>query len=81
MKFKTMMAAAAAMTMTASPVLAAATNPASSLSISNARVGTPSAKKSALAGGSAGIFALLIVAGIAAIVIIDATKDDNSDSN
>ena len=79
MKFKTMMAAAAAITMTASPVLAASAAPATKLSVSNARVGTPSTSKNALGGGGAGLYALAILAGVAAIIIVDATRNDNDD--
>ena len=79
MKIKSLMAAAAALSLGAAPALAA-TNPASSLAVSHARASAPSAKSNALAGGSAGIFAILIVIGIAAIVIVDATKDDSPDS-
>jgi len=81
MRFKTMMAAAAAVTMTASPVMAAATNPAASLSVAKSvRASAPAGKKSELAGG--GIFGILIAAGIVAIgVVAIVNDDDDSDSN
>ena len=74
----------AAGALAAAPVAAAAqpaSNPASSLSIGHAaRAGSTSAHGSDLAGG-AGIFAVLIAAGIAAIVVIAVVNDsDNSDS-
>jgi len=80
MKIRTMIAAAAALMMTAAPAMAAA-NPAASLSVSKSvRAGTATKGKSKIAGG-AGIFAVILLAGIVAIPVIDAVKDDNSDSN
>ncbi|MDE0877863.1 MAG: hypothetical protein OSB00_04235 [Sphingomonas bacterium] len=76
--FKTVMGAVAALSMATVPAMAsAAANPASSLSVSsNARTGATTSNKNQVAGGGA-IFALAIVAGIVAIGVIAATKDDN----
>ena len=77
--FKSVIGAVAALSMVAMPTMAsAASNPAASLSLSKSvRSGAPTAGKSKLGGGGAGIFAILIVAGIVAIGVIAATKDDN----
>jgi hypothetical protein len=73
-------ALALAMMSTSVAAVAAPANPASSLSVSKARVGTATSKKSELAGG--GILAALIGAGVVAIGVIAIVKDDdNSDSN
>ena len=62
------------------PVMAA--SPASSLSLSNARVGAATSNDSELAQGAGGIAALVILAGIIAIGVLAATQDDESpDSN
>jgi len=77
---RSILAGAAALSLIATPALAATGNPASSLSVAQSRAATPSAKKSELAG--AGIFAAVIAAGIAAIgVIAIVNDDDDSDSN
>jgi hypothetical protein len=78
---KNLLGAAAALSLAAVPTMAsAATNPAQSLSISkSARSAAPTKGESKLAGGGA-IFALLIVAGIVAIGVVAATKDDNVDT-
>ena len=77
---RSILAGAAALSLIATPALAATSNPASSLSVAQSRAATPSAKKSELAG--AGIFAAIIAAGIAAIgVIAIVNDDDDSDSN
>ncbi len=78
MKLKALIGGALAAAMMTTSVAASAA-PAS-LSVANARVGSASADKSKLAGGG-GIFALLIVAGVAAIGVIAIVKDDDSDSN
>lgn len=83
MKFKALTGSALAVAMLSTTVAASAApvaNSASSLSLSNARVGTATTGKNKLAGG-AGIFALLIAAGVAAIGVVAIVKDDNSDSN
>ena len=75
---RSFLAGAAALTLMASPALAA--NPASSLSVAKSRAATASSNKSELAGG--GIFAAIILAGIAAIGVIAIVNDsDDSDSN
>ncbi|WP_294198753.1 hypothetical protein [uncultured Sphingomonas sp.] len=76
---RSILAGAAALSLIATPALAATSNPASSLSVAQSRAATPSAKKNELAG--AGIFAAIIAAGIAAIGVIAIVNDDNSDSN
>ena len=74
--------AAAALSLVMVPVVAAAdpVNSAAPLSLSNgARTGAPTKDSSKLSGG--GVYALLIAAGVAAILIIAATnKDDSPDS-
>jgi hypothetical protein len=78
MRFTKVLMAAAAVTMSATPVLAAA-NPASSLSVSapaSARVGAAHGK-SKLAGGL--LIALLAGAAVVAGIVVVAT--DNNDSN
>lgn len=57
----------------------AQTSSASKLSIANVRTGA-AAGESRLAGGSGGIIALALVAGIAAIAIVGAIEGDNNDS-
>lgn len=76
--FKNAIGAVAALSLAVVPTMAsAATNPAAPRSISsNVRTGTASAHKSNLSGGGTAI-ALLIVAGIVAIGVIAATKDDD----
>ncbi len=77
---RSILAGAAALSLIATPALAATANPAASLSVAQSRAATPSAKKSELAG--AGIFAAIIAAGVAAIgVIAIVNDDDDSDSN
>lgn len=64
MKLRHLMMTIAASAMVAAPALASpVTNPASSLSLSNARVGTVDGKKDKLSGTG------LIVAGVAAVAI------------
>ena len=78
MRFTKILLAAAAVTMTASPVLAAAANPAAKLSVSapaSARVGAK-AGKSKVAGGL--LIALLAAAAVVAGVVIVASDDDDS---
>lgn len=79
MRFKSMTVAAAALAMTATPVLAAPANPASSLSVANSvRASSPSAKANKLAGNAIipAVLALAIVAG----GVIIAVDDNNSKS-
>ncbi|PZQ62716.1 MAG: hypothetical protein DI544_00435 [Sphingomonas taxi] len=78
---RSILAATAALSLVASPALAATANPAASLSVAKSRAATPTAKNSELAG--AGIFAAVIAAGIAAIGVIAIVNDseDDSDSN
>ncbi len=85
MRFKHMLAAAAAASMTAVPVMAAPTNPAAPLSIdAGARAGSAAKDENELStfgGGFGGILAAIIVAGVIAIVVIEATNsDDDPDS-
>ncbi len=64
----------------AAPAYAAPANPAASLSVAKSvRASAPSDGKSKLAGG--GLLAALIVAGVVAIGVVAAVKDDNADSN
>lgn len=77
--FKSVIGAVAALSMVVMPAMASAAtaNPAASLSISKSvRSGTTTTGKSKL-GGGAGIFAIAIVAGIVAIGVIAATKNDD----
>jgi len=77
---RNLMAAAAAIVMTAAPVAAQAANPAQSLSVAKSvRASTPAAKKSDLAGF--GVVGLLIAAGVVAIGVIAIVQDDDADSN
>ena len=83
MKLKALTGSALAVAMMTTSVAASAApvaNAASSLSVSNARVGSATTGKSQLAGGG-GIFAILIAAGVAAIGIVAIVKDDNNDSD
>ena len=82
--FKNVIGAVAALSMVAMPAIASAApaNPAASLSISKSvRAGAPTSGKSKLAGGAGVFFAIAIVAGIVAIGVIAATKNDTPDSN
>ena len=76
---RSFLAWAAALTLMASPALAA--NPAASLSVAKSRAATATSKNNELAG--AGIFGAIILAGIAAIGVIAIVNDseDDSDSN
>ena len=79
---KKLIGSAMALSMIATPVVAAAApeNPAAKLSVGKARAGTPSAKSNKLGGG--GILAAVLLAGIVAIPVIDIVRsDDDSDSN
>jgi hypothetical protein len=79
MTFKSMLAAAAIVSMAATPAMAAS-NPASSLSIAPAaRASAPVGKTNKAVGG--GVLAALIAAGVVAIVVIAASKNDSPDSN
>lgn len=77
MKLRTYMLAAAAVSMTSVPALAApVANPAASLSVAKAaRASAPSAKKGQLAGGGALIGILAAAAVVAGIVIIANDSD------
>lgn len=79
MKFTSLLAATASLTMMAAPALAAPTNPAASLSVS--RAATPSAKKSDLAGPGSVVALVLAAAIVAGGIYIAVDDDDNSDSN
>ncbi len=82
MRIKMMTAAVAAMAMTATPVLAAPANPAASLSVAKSvRASTATTKNNELAG--AGLFGIVIAAGIVAIGVIAIVNDndDDADSN
>jgi len=82
---KTFAGSLAALALTAAPIaatpaFAAPANPAASLSVAKSvRASTPTSKKNDLAGG--GILAALIGAGVIAIVVVAAVRDDNADSN
>lgn len=79
---RSILAAAAALGLLATPTLAAAAptaNPAASLSIAKARAGTPTTKKNGLAG--AGLLGAVILAGVAAIGVVAIVNEDDSDSN
>jgi hypothetical protein len=68
---------ASAVSLMATPALAAPANPAASLSLApSARAGSTSSHKSDLLGG-AGLFAVVIVAGVAAIVAVAVSNNDN----
>ncbi|CAN5350179.1 hypothetical protein BH09PSE4_BH09PSE4_20890 [soil metagenome] len=66
--------AAAALSLTASPVLAAAANPAAKLSIAPARVGAKAGKSKA-AGGL--LIALIAAAAVVAGIVIVASSSDS----
>lgn len=78
------LAAIAASSMIVAPAMAASANPAASLSITSAvgsRAGSHMKSASdarGKRGGSGTIIALVLVAGIIAILVIAATKNDNS---
>ncbi|SFO04873.1 hypothetical protein [Sphingomonas sp. OK281] len=74
MKLKALTAGALAAAMMTTSVAATAAP------VSAVRAGSVTTDKNELAGG-AGIFAILIAAGVAAIGIVAIVKDDNSDSN
>jgi hypothetical protein len=79
--FKSMIGAMAAVAIAAMPVTASAApaNPAASLSVAKSvRASTPTAKNSKFAGGA--IFAVLILAGVVAIVAIGSSKDNKAKS-
>lgn len=80
MRFTKVLLAAAAVSMTASPVLAAAANPAAKLSVapSSARVGAKSGKSELLGGGV--FVAIIAVVAVIVGVIIVANTDDKPDS-
>lgn len=77
MRFKDLAIAAAALSMTAAPALAAPANPAASLSVSKSvRAASPSGKSNKLAGSSLipAVLALAIVAGGIYIAVDDNNK-------
>jgi len=81
MKLKNLAGSAIAVAMMSTSVaaVAAPANPAASLSISKARVGTATSGKNKAAGG--GLIAALIGAGVVAIGVVAIVKEDNSDRN
>jgi hypothetical protein len=87
MNIKSLTMAATGLAMIAAPVAAsaAATNSASSLSLSKSvRAGTAAKGKSKLAEGASVVPLVIgagIIAGVAYLVIDHEDKDDNSDSN
>ena len=71
--------AAAAVSMTVAPAMAA--NPAASLSVSKSvRASAPAAKKNGLAGGGI-LVAVLAAAAVVAGIVVVADSDDSADSN
>lgn len=79
--FKTLIAGISALTLSASPALAAAANPASSLSVSSSvRAAAPAKRTSKLAGPGA-IVGLVLAAAVVAGGIYLVVDDDDSDSN
>lgn len=83
MKFGKLMLAVAASSMTVAPAMAATSNPAAALSVSQtARTGSAAASDSKLAGGFGigAIFAVLIVVGIGALVYLGEDQNDSPDS-
>ena len=80
MRLRHLLAATAALSMTAAPVAANA-NPAATLSVAQARTASTTDGDNGLTGaGGGGIIAGLIVAGIIGIVVIGETRDDDPDS-
>jgi hypothetical protein len=80
MRFKSLTVAVAALSMTATPALAAPANPAASLSVAKSvRASSPSAKSNKLAGSSI-IPAVLALAIVAAGVYIAVDDNDNAKS-
>ena len=82
MTFKTLTASAAALALVGVPTMAAAApvqtvNPATSLSVSKARVGTPSKRKS-LIGGTGAIIAGVLALGVVAGGIVAVVNDDDT---
>jgi hypothetical protein len=78
--FTKYMAALAATALVAAPVMAAPVNPAASLSLSKSvRAGTPTAKKSQLAGGGLLIGIAVAISVVVGIVVV--ADGGNSDSN
>jgi hypothetical protein len=77
MRFKTMTVAIAALSMSATPALAAPANPAAPLSVAKSvRASAPSGKSNKLAGSSIvpAVLALAIVAGGVIIAVSDGDK-------
>lgn len=80
MRFGKILLAAAAVSMAATPALAAPANPAASLSVSKSvRAGSSANGKSELAGGGV-IIAVLAVAAVIAGIVVIADDDDSPDS-
>ena len=76
MRFQNLAVAMAALSMTATPALAAPANPAASLSVAKSvRASSPSAKSNKLAGSS--IIPAVLFLGIIAGGVILAVTDDN----
>ena len=80
MRFQSFLTPLAAIGLASAPVAASAANPAASLSVaSSPRAASPSAQSSDLAGGGAGLFAIALVAGILAIIVIAVINDEEDD--
>lgn len=79
MRFQNLAVAAAALSMTATPALAAPANPAASLSVGKSvRASAPNAKANKLAGGA--IIPAILALGIVAGGVIIAVDDGKSKS-
>ena len=77
-----LLASAATMVMAPAVASAAPANPAASLSLdSGARAGSPGGHHNRLSGGTAGLFAIGILAGIAAIIAVAASNDNNNSAS
>lgn len=79
MRFKSMTAAIAALSLAGGPALAA---PAAKLSVASAaRAGAAEGDEKLLGGGGGAVIAGLLILGIVAIPVIDALMDDDEDSD
>ncbi len=81
MRMKSVLLSFAALSMAGAPVAASAA-PMTSLASSTSRVATPTAESSDLSGGqgAGGLFAIALLAGIIAIVVIAAVNGDDDDN-
>jgi len=80
MRFGKILLAAAAVSMVATPALAAPANPAASLSVSKSvRAGSATNSKNKLAGGGV-IIAVLAAAAVIAGIVVIADDNDKADS-